>query len=242
MVIEADRDKNLCLGHTSTPASLRLPVYRYGGLDTATNSDHTYSYTTIEWNTATLAVSPDSSFVEGQIPFTVPDSGLTPDLSTLFLDVKFVNTANLVEGDTWTILISSCGAGYPLTEGASATLTSEDGTAPVGQLTLDRGYEGTVPGSHEVYSVNQHFTVRASGEEGGRERGEGVSLPARRLWETITLKQSTQYLEQNGSVNTNGPCRVVVCNKLSYNISSCCRSRDEDLADFVYEPMLPAAM
>ncbi|CAN0551038.1 unnamed protein product, partial [Ectocarpus sp. 8 AP-2014] len=51
-----------------------------------------------------------------------------------------------------------------LPAGASVTLTSEHGTAEVRQLTLDRGYEGTVPGSHEVYLVNQHFTVRAAGQ------------------------------------------------------------------------------
>lgn len=138
-----------------------LPINRYDGWD---GTSHAYSYTTTEWGgTSTSITVPVSSDFE-DAPHLIDDNDLRGDLS---LDVEFVvvDSSSLILGDTWTILISSCGAAYALKEGMSATLTSEDGTAPVNQLTLDRGYEGTVPGSHDVYSVNQHFTVRASGEK-----------------------------------------------------------------------------
>lgn len=142
---------------TASPLSSSF-TSRYDGLDSI--SDHTYSYTT-EWDTASTATV-SSSFAEGDMPYLIADADLQTDLS---VDVTFLDSATLTEGDTWTILISTCGASNPLAEGVSATLASEDGTAPVKQLTLDRGYEGTVPGSHDVYSVNQHFTVRASGKK-----------------------------------------------------------------------------
>lgn len=104
--------------------------------------------------------SGSSSFNASSIPHVVHFGGT--DLETL--NLTFVDSAGLVEDDTWTILISSCGANSSLPAGASATLTSQDGTADVKQLTLDRGYEGTIPGSHDVFSVNQHFTVRAAGK------------------------------------------------------------------------------
>lgn len=94
------------------------------------------------------------------MPFTV-----TFDEVVDGLNATFVSTSGIVEDDTWTILLSTCGIANPLPSGASATLTSTDGTAAVAQLTLDRGFEGTVAGPHEVYLVNQHFTVRAAGTE-----------------------------------------------------------------------------
>ena len=136
-----------------------LPNNRYDGWDT-TNSLHDYSYTTTIWDPAS---TPSASSTFATAPHVVASINSPTDLS---LNVAFVDSATLTLGDTWTILISSCGKASPLEEGVSATLTSKDGTAPVNQLTLDRGYEGTVPGSHDVYSVNQHFTVRASGERG----------------------------------------------------------------------------
>lgn len=132
---------------------------------------HTYSYTTTQWGTTAPA---DVSLTFTEAPFLLTNGAINTELSDLSLNVKFLASATLTEGDTWTIIISSCGADSPLQEGMSATLTSVDGTAAVGQLTLDRGYEGTVPGSHDVYSVNQHFTVRASGE-----RREGALPPER---------------------------------------------------------------
>lgn len=145
---------------------LLLPNNRYDGWDT-TNSLHDYSYTTTVWDQASPPSVVSSTF--GAIPpfATAPHPVTSINSPTdLSLNVAFVDSATLTLGDTWTILISSCGKASPLEEGVSATLTSKDGTAPVNQLTLDRGYEGTVPGSHDVYSVNQHFTVRASGERG----------------------------------------------------------------------------
>lgn len=103
--------------------------------------------------------SSSSSFNGTSLPYTVTFPGTELEA----LNISFVDSVGLVEDDTWTVLISSCGANNSLKTGASATLTSEDGTAKVGQLTLDRGFEGTVSGAHEIYSVNQHFTVRASG-------------------------------------------------------------------------------
>lgn len=102
----------------------------------------------------------DSSFEDASTPHTV-----SFDIPLQDLNVSFVDTSGLVEADSWTILISACGAVNPLPAGASAVLTSQDGTSAVAQLTLDRGFEGTVSGSHDVYSVNQHFTVRAAGTE-----------------------------------------------------------------------------
>ena len=102
----------------------------------------------------------DSSFEESSTPYTVSFDGALEDLN-----VTFVETSGLVEADTWTVLISACGATDPLPTGASATLTYQDGTSAVAQLTLDRGFEGTVSGSHDVYAVNQHFTVRDTGTE-----------------------------------------------------------------------------
>lgn len=148
------------LSTTPFPCSM-LHVYRYDGYDSNTNF-HSYSYTTTEWGTAAASTTSSSTFEEGDIPYLIADTDLQDDLS---LDVKFIDSASLTTGDTWTILISSCGAANFLPEGASATLSSKDGTAAIHQLTLDRGYEGTVPGSQDVYSVNQHFTVRASGEK-----------------------------------------------------------------------------
>lgn len=135
----------------------------YTGLDS--NLSHTYSYNMTLWNffdnIPTETESGSSAFNDSSLPHMVEFLGT--DLEAL--NLTFVDTAGLVEADSWTILLSSCGANSSLPEGASATLTSQDGTAEVRQLTLDRGYEGTVPGSHDVFSVNQHFTVRAAGEE-----------------------------------------------------------------------------
>lgn len=136
-------------------------ICRYTGLDSDLN--HTYGYNMTVWNfgdNIPTETSLASTFNGTSIPYTVTFPGT--DLEAL--NITFVNGASLVEDDTWTVLISSCGANNSLKTGASAILTSENGTAEVAQLTLDRGYEGTVPGSHEIYSVNQHFTVRASGE------------------------------------------------------------------------------
>lgn len=137
-------------------------ICSYTGLNSDLN--HTYGYNMTVWNfggnTPTETSSSSATFNDTSIPYTVTFPGT--DLEAL--NITFVDSAGLVEDDTWTVLISSCGSNNSLKTGASATLTTEDGTVEVGQLTLDRGYEGTVPGSHEVYSVNQHFTVRASGE------------------------------------------------------------------------------
>lgn len=128
------------------------------------NSSHTYSYNLTVWGFGDDIPSESSSsssfggaYTNHTIDFAETDLAAP-------LNVTFVSSDGLVEDDTWTILISSCGANASLPTGASATLTSEHGTAEVRQLTLDRGYEGTVPGSHEVYLVNQHFTVRAAGQ------------------------------------------------------------------------------
>ena len=102
----------------------------------------------------------ESSFEESSTPHTVYFDGALEDLN-----VTFVDTSGLVEADTWIVLISACGATSPLPIGASATLTYQDGTSAVAQLTLDRGFEGTVSGSHDIYAVNQHFTVRDTGTE-----------------------------------------------------------------------------
>lgn len=102
----------------------------------------------------------ESHFDESSVPYTVVFSGPLEDLN-----VTFIDSFGLVEADTWTILISACGATSPLPKGASATLISQDGTSAVSQLTLDRGFEGTVAGAHEIFSVNQHFTVRTTGTE-----------------------------------------------------------------------------
>lgn len=138
--------------------------YRYTGVDS--NLSHTYSYNVSLWNVDDSIASPStyanaSTFEEASLPHKVNFVSAALD----DLNVSFVDTSGLVEDDTWTILLSACGAPNPLPAGASAILTSSDGTAAVAQLTLDRGFEGTVPGSHEVYSVNQHFTVRAAGTE-----------------------------------------------------------------------------
>ena len=102
----------------------------------------------------------DSSFDESSTPHTVSFDGALEDLNITFTDIS-----GLVEADTWIVLISACGATNPLPAGASATLTHQDGTSAVAQLTLDRGFEGTVSGSHDIYAVNQHFTVRDTGTE-----------------------------------------------------------------------------
>lgn len=101
-----------------------------------------------------------STFEESSTPYTVSFDGALEDLN-----VTFVDTSGLVEADTWIVLISACGATSPLPTGASATLTYQHGTSAVAQLTLDRGFEGTVAGSHDIYAVNQHFTVRDTGTE-----------------------------------------------------------------------------
>lgn len=139
-------------------------MYSYTGVDA--NLSHTYSYNISLWNVDDSSGSPftytnASTFGDTSVPHEVNFFSEALDA----LNVSFVDTSGLVEDDTWTILISACGAPSPLPEGASAILTSSDGTSAVAQLTLDRGFEGTVPGSHEVYSVNQHFTVRAAGTE-----------------------------------------------------------------------------
>ena len=133
----------------------------YTGLDS--NLSHTYSYNVTIWMVGDISPSTyanDSSFEESSTPYTVSFDGALEDLN-----VTFVETSGLVEADTWTVLISACGATDPLPTGASATLTYQDGTSAVAQLTLDRGFEGTVSGSHDVYAVNQHFTVRDTGTE-----------------------------------------------------------------------------
>ena len=134
---------------------------RYDGYDDG-NSLFGYSWGMTVWN-------PDSTSSSSATFADVSGGTSVVDLSSTALAadlvITFVDSAGLVTGDTWTILISSCGADNPLNAAASATLTSEDGTAEVNQLTLDRGYEGRVAGSQEVYSVNQHFTVRGSGGE-----------------------------------------------------------------------------
>lgn len=82
-----------------------------------------------------------------------------------YFNVAFNDMSGLVKGDTWTVLMSVCGVTNPMPKGATATLTSQDGTSAVTQLTFDRGFEGAIAGAHEIYSVNQHFTVRATGTE-----------------------------------------------------------------------------
>lgn len=122
-----------------------------------------YSYNMTLWGFGEAipsTYSNDSVFDSSSLPHTVALDGIIDDLN-----VTFVSTSGVVEDDTWTILLSACGASSPLPSGASAALISVDGTAAVAQLTLDRGFEGTVRGSHEVYLVNQHFTVRAAGTE-----------------------------------------------------------------------------
>lgn len=134
---------------------------RYDGLDG--NAFHTYSYDVTKWGVGDAVPSLWSNrslFQSMSLPHSVDFNGIIDNLN-----VTFVSTSDLVEGDTWTVLLSACGASSPLSNGASATLSSVDGTAAASQLTLDRGFEGTVPGHHEVYYVNQHFTVRASGTE-----------------------------------------------------------------------------
>lgn len=127
------------------------------------NLSHTYSYNVTLWmadDTYPSTYNEKLTFEDSSTPHVVPFDGALEDLN-----VTIVDTTNLVEADTWIILISACGATDPLPAGASATLTSQDGTSAVAQLTLDRGFEGTVSGAHEVYVVNQHFTVRAAGTE-----------------------------------------------------------------------------
>ena len=102
----------------------------------------------------------ESYFNDSSIPYTVVFGGALEALN-----VTVVDSSMVVEGDKWVILISACGATNPLPPGASATLVSQDGTSTVTQLTLDRGFEGAIAGGHDVYRVNQHFTVRAPGTE-----------------------------------------------------------------------------
>lgn len=135
---------------------------RYTGLLDA-NLTHSYSYNISLWHPdeeSPVHVDNASLFVVTSMPHVV-DLHDTIDA----IDVTFVDATNLVKGDTWTFLLSSCGAKHPLPREASATLTSSDGTATVTQLTLDRGFEGSTSGSHDVYLINQHFTVRAAGTE-----------------------------------------------------------------------------
>lgn len=139
----------------------RHPFCSYAGLDS--NLSHTYSYNATLWMVGDSSPSfyaNASSFEESSIPYAIPFYGALE-----MLNVAVVDSAGLVEADTWTILISACGSTGPLPEGASAFLASRHGTAAVAQLTLDRGFEGSVSGSHDVYTVNQHFTVRAAGTE-----------------------------------------------------------------------------
>lgn len=141
---------------------LPVPCCSYTGL-LDTNSTHTYSYNISLWlsgNESSTVFYNNSVFLESSLPHTVDFNGVINGLN-----ITFVDASNLVEKDTWIFLVSSCGANSPLPTGASASLTSTDGTAAVTQLTLDRGFEGRVSGSHEVYFVNQHFTVRAAGTE-----------------------------------------------------------------------------
>lgn len=133
----------------------------YLGLDS--NLWHTYSFNVTLWMNGDIYPSSyvdGNSFEDSSIPYTILFDDPLQDLN-----LTFVDSSGLVEDDTWVILISSCGASNPLPVGSSATLSSQDGTATVSQLTLDRGFEGTVPGPHNVFSVNQHFTVRDTGTE-----------------------------------------------------------------------------
>lgn len=111
-------------------------------------------------DTASSFYDSESLFEQSSVPHVVSFDGALHDLNATFVDVD-----DLVEADTWTLLLSACGATNPLPTGAAASLTAEDGTAAVTQLTLDRGFEGLSAGSYDVYAVNQHFTVRAAGTE-----------------------------------------------------------------------------
>lgn len=122
---------------------------------------YSYNMTIWDFGEATPSIySNDSVFESSSLPHNIALDEIIDNLN-----VTFVSTSSVVEDDTWTILLSACGASSPLPSGASVTLTSVDGTSAAAQLTLDRGFEGTVPGSHEIYLVNQHFTVRATGTE-----------------------------------------------------------------------------
>ena len=152
--------------HVLRSTTLASTSCRYDGYESGTGL-FSYSWIMTLWDPESTSSSSPTS------PPTFEESDITNGASVVDLSspaladlvITFVNSTGLVTGDTWTILISSCGADNPLNAAASATLTSEDGTAEVNQLTLDRGYEGSVAGSQEVYSVNQHFTVRGSGGE-----------------------------------------------------------------------------
>lgn len=147
----------------------RLSSHRYTGLDTnvtyadnQTDPRHTYAFNVTRWGAGDVhptVMSGTSSFLESSMPHMTTFDELGG------LNASFVDATGLVETDTWTVLMSTCGADNPLPTGASILLTSVSGTEAVGELTLDRGFEGAVSGLHDVYLVNQHFTVRAAGTE-----------------------------------------------------------------------------